>query len=188
MNVGVRQLLVHTVGETESKIAQTQAIIQGAATAEALSALYAAPAALATTMSFGEAALAAPAEVEGAVVATKALSLFQAGGYTGDGAVDQIAGYVHAGEFVVPANRVRDIGLSRLSALAFGSNGGVRTGGISTQSGASQAGGTQNAQPQRNVSFHAHFGIDDVKKAVRDSDGDAYIINVMQKNRHLFGI
>lgn len=52
---------------------------------------------------------------------------FAAGGYTGDGPTMQVAGAVHRGEFVVPAGRVRDLGLANLEAMTFG--GGSTPGG-----------------------------------------------------------
>lgn len=51
----------------------------------------------------------------------------KAGGYTGDGPVDQVAGYHHRGEFIFPANRVRELGVANLESMAFG--GGSSAGG-----------------------------------------------------------
>jgi len=48
---------------------------------------------------------------------------FAAGGYTGDGPTMQVAGPVHRGEFVVPAGRVRELGVANLEAMAFGGGG-----------------------------------------------------------------
>lgn len=45
---------------------------------------------------------------------------FASGGYTGSGPENQVAGVVHKGEFVVPANAVRRIGVQNLEALASG--------------------------------------------------------------------
>ncbi len=42
---------------------------------------------------------------------------FREGGYTGDGPVDEVAGVVHRGEYVVPASVVQSLGVDRLSAL-----------------------------------------------------------------------
>jgi len=54
---------------------------------------------------------------------------FSAGGYTGDGPVNAVAGSVHRGEFVVPAPRVRELGVANLEAMTFG-GGGVGGGEI----------------------------------------------------------
>lgn len=48
---------------------------------------------------------------------------FAAGGYTGDGPVNAVAGPVHRGEFVVPAQRVRELGVANLEAMTFGGGG-----------------------------------------------------------------
>ena len=47
---------------------------------------------------------------------------FASGGYTGDGPRNQVAGVVHKGEYVVPADTVRRVGVENLAAL---SNGGA---------------------------------------------------------------
>jgi lambda family phage tail tape measure protein len=65
---------------------------------------------------------------------------FQTGGYTGDGAPNQIAGFVHKGEVVIPANVVAQPGMKDyLTALANGSGSSaaastVATGGTATGS------------------------------------------------------
>lgn len=46
---------------------------------------------------------------------------FSQGGYTGDGPRDAVAGVVHKGEYVVPADTVRRVGVSGLEALSSGS-------------------------------------------------------------------
>jgi lambda family phage tail tape measure protein len=78
----------------------------------------------------------------GAAVTTAALSSgmaaasaatsggFAAGGYTGDGPTMQVAGAVHRGEFVFPAQAVRQYGVANLEAMAFG--GGGESGGESS--------------------------------------------------------
>lgn len=43
---------------------------------------------------------------------------FASGGYTGDGPADQAAGIVHKGEFVVPADAVKRIGVQNLAAMS----------------------------------------------------------------------
>jgi len=42
---------------------------------------------------------------------------FASGGYTGDGGRNQVAGVVHKGEYVVPADAVRRIGVQNIAAL-----------------------------------------------------------------------
>lgn len=45
---------------------------------------------------------------------------FSAGGYTGDGSKHEVAGVVHKGEYVVPADAVKRIGVQNLAAMANG--------------------------------------------------------------------
>lgn len=52
---------------------------------------------------------------------------FLAGGHTGDGPVNQVAGVVHRGEFVVPAWRTQQLGVANLEAMTF--NGASGAGG-----------------------------------------------------------
>lgn len=45
---------------------------------------------------------------------------FSSGGYTGDGNPNEVAGVVHRGEYVVPANAVQRIGVQNLEAISSG--------------------------------------------------------------------
>lgn len=56
---------------------------------------------------------------------------FLAGGHTGDGPVNQVAGVVHRGEFVVPAWRTQQLGVANLEAMTF--NGSSGAGGEPTR-------------------------------------------------------
>lgn len=62
---------------------------------------------------------------------------FSSGGYTGDGPVNQAAGIVHKGEFVVPADAVKRIGVQNLAAMsnarAAASMAGVTAAGASAR-------------------------------------------------------
>lgn len=52
-----------------------------------------------------------------AAVLAQAIKGFSAGGYTGDGETDEPAGIVHKGEYVIPKNKVKNIGLSYLDNI-----------------------------------------------------------------------
>jgi hypothetical protein len=84
--------------------------------ASAESAIWAAPAALATIASWGGAAIAAPGLVIAAVLATEGLAGFETGGLT-PGAPGQVAGFVHGSEFVFSAPAVSAIGAANLDQL-----------------------------------------------------------------------
>ena len=54
---------------------------------------------------------------------------FASGGYTGDGGKFEPAGIVHKGEYVIPADRVRQFGRAFLDQLVAGSGPGYQAGG-----------------------------------------------------------
>ncbi|WP_169794989.1 tape measure protein [Novosphingobium barchaimii] len=53
---------------------------------------------------------------------------FASGGYTGDGPVNEPAGIVHKGEYVIPANAVKRLGVQNLAAMANGRAAAAMTG------------------------------------------------------------
>ena len=122
VQMGVRwvatQILMATVGKSimAASLAATVPI------AAASSAVWATPATLATIASYGSAAAAAPGFILGAqgMVLAQSLAAFKTGGYTGDGNPNDVAGLVHRGEFVVPADAVDRIGFSSLQSMTSG--------------------------------------------------------------------
>lgn len=68
---------------------------------------------------------------------------FASGGYTGDGPRNQVAGVVHKGEYVVPADTVRRVGVENLAAL---SNGGAAARAMTGVSAARSVGGATVVQ------------------------------------------
>ncbi len=103
IQMGVRMMINAVLGRTLSAAAAAASIAIVAATAPAISALWATPAALATIATMGGAAFQAPAAIMTAEIATLATAGFEQGGYTGAGARGDIAGVVHRGEYVLPA-------------------------------------------------------------------------------------
>jgi hypothetical protein len=94
------------------------------------------PAATAASIaSYGAAALTGTAAtIAGIGIATAfatglAASGYSEGGYTGPGGKHDVAGVVHAGEWVVPADRVSQIGLGPLQALNAGASPKAISGG-----------------------------------------------------------
>lgn len=69
---------------------------------------------------FVAAAAAAAAAVQIATIAATQPQGYARGGYTGDGGKYDPAGVVHRGEWVIPAERVRELGLEPLRAITFG--------------------------------------------------------------------
>ncbi|WP_313230148.1 tape measure protein [Sphingobium yanoikuyae] len=68
---------------------------------------------------------------------------FASGGYTGDGPRNEVAGVVHKGEYVVPADTVRRVGVENLAAL---SNGGAAARAMTGVSAARSVGGATVVQ------------------------------------------
>jgi len=101
---------------TAGKLIQAAGLKATAVIAAGYSAIWSAPAALANMATYGGAAIAAPGFAAEGIAATQAVALggsavsAQAGGYTGSGRDDQIAGYVHRNEYVIPADAVRAMG------------------------------------------------------------------------------
>lgn len=102
---------------TAASVAGTATLATASSAAGATVAAAWAPAAIwASIGSFGQAAVIAG----GAILAVKALGGFQKGGYTGNGAVDQVAGVVHAGEYVMTADTVSRLGVGTMDAIQSG--------------------------------------------------------------------
>ncbi|MGA2444095.1 MAG: hypothetical protein ABSG50_01550 [Opitutaceae bacterium] len=120
----VTQIMMAVAGKTIAA-ASTAALVP---IAMMQSAIWAAPATLATIASWGGAAAAAPFEIAGAIGATEAMGLVGAkeGGYF-PGEEGQAAGIFHGGEFVFSAPAVRALGAQTLGAMhtaALGGGGG----------------------------------------------------------------
>lgn len=71
---------------------------------------------------------------------------FAGGGYTGDGAKNQAAGVVHAGEYVMPKSTVDRVGVGALAAIHHGGLPGYAKGGLVGASGGSGGGGVNIIQ------------------------------------------
>lgn len=129
VQMGVRwiatQILMATVGKSiaAASVAATVPI------ALAQSAVWATPATLATIASYGSAAAAAPGFIAASqgIVLAQSMAAFREGGYTGDGDPNDVAGLVHRGEFVVPADAVDRIGLATLEAISSGNAEAIPT-------------------------------------------------------------
>lgn len=74
---------------------------------------------------------------------------FASGGYTGSGGKNEVAGVVHKGEYVVPADAVRRIGVQSLESLSTGASAARGMTGVSAARGS--AGTTVVSAPQFNL-------------------------------------
>jgi len=122
VQMGVRWVATQILMATVGKAIMAGSLAATIPIAVASSAIWATPATLATIASYGSAAAAAPAFILGAqgAVLAQSLAAFREGGYTGNGNPNDVAGLVHRGEFVVPADAVERIGVSSLQAMTSG--------------------------------------------------------------------
>ena len=176
VQMGVRwvatQILMATVGKSimAASLAATMPI------AAASSAVWATPATLATIASYGAAAAAAPGFILGAqgMVLAQSLAAFKTGGYTGDGNPNDVAGIVHRGEFVVPADAVDRIGLSTLQAM--------------TAAGASDPGAFTSPAAPGPITLN--MGVFDNPARLADwaksNDGRTVLVDIMRQHAHEF--
>ncbi len=176
VQMGVRwvatQILMATVGKALAAASVAATVPMAAAQA----AVWATPATLATIASYGTAAAAAPGMIAGAqgLVLAQSLAAFREGGYTGDGNPNDVAGIVHRGEFVVPADAVDRIGLSTLHAM--------------TAAGSSDPGAfTSSAAPGP---ITLNMGVFDnparLNDWARSNEGRTVLVDIMRQHAHEF--
>jgi tape measure domain-containing protein len=128
VQLGVNMTLNAAIGNSTAAAATAVSVGQ----AGVVSAAWATPAALVNAATFGAAGVAGTASLTSSIAAAKALSVipgFAAGGYTGDGPTNRIAGAVHGGEYVLDAATTARVGrrnLDRLAASRGEGGGGSR--------------------------------------------------------------
>lgn len=126
VQMGVKWILTQIVMAVAGKAIMASAVAATAPMAIAQSAIWATPAALSATATFGASAVAAPgfiALAESLTAAQSVIGGFAEGGYTGAGGKYDPAGIVHRGEFVMPADTVRRVGLPALESMRAGGTG-----------------------------------------------------------------
>jgi hypothetical protein len=111
---------------------------------------------------------------------------FSAGGYTGGGGVNEVAGVVHGGEYVFSAPAVRRIGLGDLEAIHRGYADGGFVGG-SGGGESSRVGGTATTGSKTNIGVHVHFDERAMVNHLERSDAaEDWVVDVMSRNIHKF--
>ncbi|HWD20518.1 MAG TPA: hypothetical protein VHB20_14695 [Verrucomicrobiae bacterium] len=178
-----QQVLMATVG----KALQAASVATLIPIASAASLIWAAPAALATIATDGEAADAAPGLVGAAIIGTEAISgLAQGGAVDGGGTEtsDSILARLSRGEYVLPALAARELGPNILQGLRDRSisqrqiMAGVRGGGGS---------GPVHVQGHKvNVGFL--HSARDAKDYLASSEGETHIVNIVKRKRGDIGI
>lgn len=176
VQMGVRwvatQILMATVGKALAAASVAATVPMAAAQA----AVWATPATLSTIASYGTAAAAAPGMIAGAqgLVLAQSLAAFKTGGYTGDGNPNDVAGIVHRGEFVVPADAVDRIGLSTLQSM--------------TAAGASDPGAFTSPAAPGPITLN--MGVFDNPGRLADwaksNEGRTVLVDIMRQHAHEF--
>lgn len=113
VGMAVRWIATQVMMAIAGKALMAAGVAAQAPMALASTLMWSTPATLATIATYGAAAAQAPELITIAEGATLIGSLagFAEGGFTGPGARDEVAGLVHRGEFVIPAERVEELGL-----------------------------------------------------------------------------
>lgn len=147
VKVGLQYLVNLAISEAALATSTASSVAAAAVTATAWT-----PAAGAVSLAtFGANSAGALAAISATMAATSAMSLgrgFELGGYTGDGATNQVAGLVHGKEFVMNAQATQRIGVSNLEAMQRGSSSAGSSSVGNTSSGAPQVTITNNGTPQ----------------------------------------
>lgn len=98
---------------------------------------------------------------------------FQQGGYTGDGAPNQIAGLVHRGEYVLDAPTVSRIGVDNLEAM--------RAGDLAPSSIASSGGSIGGSSTVNVATFDSRM---DARKWAESQDSETWFVDMVAKTSH----
>lgn len=185
-------LLNRVFGAQDQAAATTTA--SAAASAWAPAAISASIASYGTAAGTGTAAYLAAltSGVAASVTASEVGNAFMAGGYTGDGGVNEVAGIVHRGEYVIPANRtaqyrglLEDMHAGRLvTAPVTSGRSAQRFGGSAARSGA--GGGNGGTAGHKIVVVHDKREL--YREMARDPEfGDAVVAHT-KKRRNEMGI
>lgn len=110
------------------------------------------------------------------IIAAGGGGLFSSGGYTGAGSKNQIAGAVHAGEFVFSKEAVNRLGLGNLSALHAMGKAGFAGGGLVGSIPSAVSTGRAGVSTPGSVSYHidargaVEGTAEQIRKALTDYD------------------
>lgn len=148
-------------------------VVEANATEVAKTPALAANATLASIGSFGVAAVIGIAAIAGILAMVGA---FKTGGYTGDGNPNDVAGVVHRGEYVIPADAVDRIGLDTLESMRAGES----TGPVVQTSAASPGPITLNMGVFDNPAR--------LNDWARSQDGRTVLVDIMRQHAHEFAV
>ncbi|HLX68858.1 MAG TPA: hypothetical protein VKV04_04440 [Verrucomicrobiae bacterium] len=130
----------------------------------------------------------APIAAATTFAALEAMAVFKQGGYTGDGSSDEVAGVVHRGEFVVPAERVNQVGLGFFEAIRSGRFSAASINALSAPHASDfQPGpGGSVIQHKTELSLATFGGEADAKRWAEGQDGETWFLNMMSKHAYRY--
>jgi hypothetical protein len=178
VQMGVRWLLTQALMAIGGRAIMASAIAATAPMAAMQSLIWATPATLATTATFGAAAIAAPGLIAAADMETMSLSAFAAGGLVtgpGTGTSDSILARLSNGEFVMPADTVSRLGVGTLES--------IKRGDTATAGAAGSAGGGGGNKTSVYTFLDSRQMADHLE---RNNDHEKWIVDVMGRNIHRF--
>ena len=121
----------------------------------------------------------APIAAATTIAALEGLAAFDEGGYTGPGGKYEVAGIVHRGEYVVPAEVVQQHGVGGVEQRLYGETGYGGTGGKGAAATGQTAGGTK-------VSLYTFLDPSEVTRHSEQDDAhEKWVVDVMRRNAHL---
>lgn len=183
IKMGVQIVANAALGTT----AQTGAATTAVATNATITASAAPAAAASSIASYGSAAVvgaAAAGVAIGIIIAMLASGGFAEGGYTGPGSKYQVAGAVHAGEYVFTQEDVSRIGLANLESMRFADRRpGYAMGGlVAPVSSSSSSAPSGTAPATRSGGTYHVWSLEEARRLMfQHGDFEANVIRVMQK-------
>lgn len=184
VQMGVRWVMTQIMMSVAGKAIQASMIAANAPIAMASAAMWAGPATLATIASYGAAAAAAPAFITASQAAVMASSVvgaagFKAGGYTGDGDPNAVAGPAHKGEFYFTAPQTKAIGVENLQTMARSATAGGGWGGMGGAiAAAMQNGGGGQQQIDNSVNIAPVMHPDAIGQWAESTKGRKFIADI----------
>lgn len=179
VGIGVQWVATQILMATVGKAIMGASVAAAVPFAAASSAIWAAPATLATIATYGSAAAAAPGFITSASAITTASAVsqslvgFESGGWTGSGRRSDIAGLVHREEFVVNAPTVARVGLPALEAMQSGDAAPTSSGGQSP--------------PGRPINQAFFDSRQDAQRWADSQGGETWFVDMARRTSHRWG-
>lgn len=175
VQMGVRWVMTQLMMAVMGKSILAASTAATAPIAAAQAAIWTPAAVAATIASWGGAAMAAPGFIAAANAVSLGMSMFDQGGFTGPGGRMEVAGIVHRGEYVMPADVVDRIGVGNLEALHRGG------------SPAAAAAMAQGNSGVNNVHVGAYLDMNKMlEKMHKMPDYENHILDIVGNNIHKF--